>query len=229
MLRAIAGYLVHAYTACGVVCGWLALVAVFESDYRRTLLWLVVATFIDATDGVLARLADINRTAPLLDGAHLDDIVDYVTYVVVPGALVWHADLLPPRVDELIVAAMLLASACGFARRDAKTADHFFTGFPSYWNVVVVYLLVLRLPALVNAAVLTTLAVLVFVPVRYVYPSRTPTGMWVTVPFGAVWAVLMLAVIWWLPSPPRWLVWSTFPFLVYYNVLSLWLTVRRST
>jgi len=226
MVRAIGGYLVHAYTAAGVVCGWLALVAVFEADYRRALLWLILATAIDATDGVLARLADVSRTAPLIDGAHLDDIVDYVTYVVVPGAIVWHARLLPPQVDELVVGAVLLASACGFSRRDAKTSDHFFTGFPSYWNIVAAYLLALRLPPAANATILLALAILVFVPIRYVYPSRTATLMRVTVPFGIVWSGLLLAVVWLLPSPPRWLVWSTIPFPVYYTALSLWLTTR---
>jgi phosphatidylcholine synthase len=74
--RAIGGYFVHAYTASGVGCGWLALAAAIEGDARASLLWLVAATLIDATDGVLARLADVARTAPRIDGARLDDIVD---------------------------------------------------------------------------------------------------------------------------------------------------------
>ena len=73
-----------------------------------------------------------------------------------------------------VAAAMLLSSAYGFNRNDAKTADHFFTGFPSYWNVVMFYLLVAGWSSAVNAAILVVLAVLVFVPIRYVYPSRTP-------------------------------------------------------
>ena len=53
--------------------------------------------------------------------------------------------------------------------------DHFFTGFPSYWNIVAVYLYVLQLPQRTNAIILVVLAILVFVPVRYLYPSRTRT------------------------------------------------------
>ena len=113
------------------------------------------------------------RTAPAIDGARLDDIVDYVTYVLVPGVLVWRLDLLPPAAAPWVVGATLVASALGFARRDAKTDDHLFTGFPSYWNVVAVYLIALRPPPPVAAAILLLLAVLVFVPIRYVYPSRT--------------------------------------------------------
>jgi phosphatidylcholine synthase len=227
MIRTIGGYLVHLYTASGVLCGWLALVAVFESDYRRALLWLVASTAIDATDGLFARLADVSRSAPLVDGAHLDDIVDYVTYVVVPGALVWHAGLLPPSAAALLIAGTLVASAFGFARRDAKTADHFFTGFPSYWNVVAVYLLALRLPPAVNAGIVAALTLLVFVPIRYVYPSRTRQAIWITVPFGTLWSVMMIGVVWTLPAPPRWLVYATVPFVVYYVGLSFWLTASR--
>jgi phosphatidylcholine synthase len=225
--RAIGGYFVHAYTASGVGCGWLALVAGIHGDVRASLLWLAAATFIDATDGVLARLADVARTAPRIDGARLDDIVDYVTYVVVPGVLVWRADLLPPAAGPWIVGATLVASALGFARRDAKTDDHLFTGFPSYWNIVAVYLIALRPAPATAAAILLTLAALVFVPIRYVYPSRTvPLRPW-TLALGAAWGVAFVAVIWRLPDPPLPLVWTSLLYPAYYVALSLWLTARR--
>ena len=37
----------------------------------------------------------------------------------------------------------LLASCYQFCRTDAKTDDHFFLGFPSYWNIVAFYVVVL--------------------------------------------------------------------------------------
>jgi phosphatidylcholine synthase len=226
--RAIAGSLVHAYTASGVGCGWLALVAAAGGDARAACLWLVAATFIDATDGALARLADVARTAPWIDGARLDDIVDYVTYVVVPGVLVWRLDLLPPAAAPWVVAATLVASALGFARRDAKTDDHLFTGFPSYWNIVAVYLIALRPSPVAAAAILLALAALVFVPIRYVYPSRTELLRPLTLALGAIWAIAFVALIWRLPAPPPWLVWSTLLYPAYYVALSLWLTARRA-
>jgi phosphatidylcholine synthase len=225
--RAAGGYLVHAYTASGVVCGWLALVAALDGDARVSLLWLAAATLIDATDGALARLADVTHSAPLVDGARLDDIVDYVTYVVVPAVLIWRQGLLPPAAGSWVIAATLLASALGFARRDAKTDDHLFTGFPSYWNIVAVYLIALRPPPHVAAAILLTLAVLVFVPIRYVYPSRTATLRPLTLGLGAVWAVLLIMLVWRIDAPPAWLVWSSLIYPAYYLVLSLWLTAQR--
>jgi phosphatidylcholine synthase len=225
--RAIGGYFVHAYTASGVVCGWLALVAAIHGDARTSLLWLAASTIIDATDGALARLADVRRTAPAIDGARLDDIVDYVTYVVVPGVLVWRLNLLPADAAPWVIAATFVASALGFARRDAKTDDHLFTGFPSYWNVVAVYLIVLRPAPPTAAGLLLVLAALVFVPIRYVYPSRTVTLRPLTLSLGALWTIALLALIWQLPDPPAWVVWLASIYPAYYVGLSLWLTARR--
>ena len=98
--------------------------------------------------------ARVAEQIPWFDGGKLDDIVDYLTYVFVPALFVWRAVLVPDKWTMPVAAAMLLSSAYGFSRKDAKTADHFFTGFPSYWNVVVFYLLVAGLSSWVNAAVL---------------------------------------------------------------------------
>lgn len=222
------GYLVHAYTASGIVLAWFALVATLGGEYRKAFLLLLLATLVDTTDGTLARRADVARTAPLIDGAQLDNIIDFATYVFVPVVLVWRAELLPAGLSEWVIGLVLLASAAGFAHHDAKTDDHLFTGFPSYWNVVALYLYALGWSPAVNAGVLVLLAGLVFVPVRYVYPSRTTAGMSVTVPFGMVWCIQVLLVIWWLPAPPRWLVLTSLAFPAYYLVLSLWLTARRA-
>src|SRR5439155_2343987 len=107
--------------------------------------------------------------------------------------------------------------------------DCFFTGFPSYWNVAALYLLIGRLPARVNAAILLALAALVFVRIGYVYPSRTPTLRPLTVTLTAVWGALILAIIVSLPNPSHVLVWLSLVFPVYYTVLSLALDVRRNS
>src|SRR6266571_3735296 len=46
-------------------------------------------------------------------------------------------NLLPSQDASWLAALPLVASAYGFCQKEAKTADHFFRGFPSYWNVVV--------------------------------------------------------------------------------------------
>ncbi len=216
-------WLAHLYTASGAVIALLATGVTFAHNFRAAFIYLVVATFVDATDGVLARALRVKERLPHYDGARLDDIVDYLTYVFVPVLIVWQAQLVP--VAFPVCAAMLLASAYGFGQADAKvnTGDHFFTGFPSYWNIVVSYLYLWQLAPVVNAVILLVLSVLVFVPIRYVYPSRTTAWKMPTLVLGTTWAVLLAWLIWRLPATDGpWLVLSlVFP--AYYLGLSLWL------
>jgi phosphatidylcholine synthase len=219
---------VHAYTASGSVAAFAGTLAVIAGDYRAAFFWMVAATFVDATDGVLARLSRVKETLPGFDGARLDDIVDYLTYVFLPILLLHHAGHLPEGAAGFAVAAaVLLSSAYGFASLDAKTDDHFFTGFPSYWNIVALYIHVANLPPAVNAAALAALVVLVFVRIGYVYPSRTPILRGLTVALGAIWAVMVLAIVVLLPAVPGWLWIGSLFFPVYYVMLSLGLEARR--
>src|SRR5687768_15047587 len=218
-------WLAHVYTASGVVLAFLAARAVIDHDYRTAFFWLALQIGVDATDGVLARALRVKERTPTFDGAKLDDIVDYLTYVFVPALLVWRAILVPDRWTPWVVSAMLLSSAYGFNRTDAKTPDHFFTGFPSYWNIVVFYLLIAQLPPTVNALILLTLAVLVFVPIRYLYPSRTPVLMWPTNVLGAIWGVLMLVMLWQYPAISRPVFIASLVFPMYYAAVSLMLTI----
>jgi phosphatidylcholine synthase len=222
-----AAWLVHAYTASGLVLALLAARAVIDYDYRTAFFWLWLQVLIDATDGLLARRARVAERVPWFDGSKLDDIVDYLTYVFVPALFVWRSLLVPDAWTLPVAAAMLVSSGYGFSRKDAKTADHFFTGFPSYWNVVVFYLLVLGWRSLVNAAVLLVFVLLVFIPVRYVYPSRTPILRRSTNVIGSIWSVLMLLMLWQYPAVSKLLLWVSLVFPAYYVALSLWLWRRR--
>jgi phosphatidylcholine synthase len=219
---------VHAYTATGAVLAFLAAQSVVNSEWRRAFLWLFAAVLVDATDGWLARLARVQKRLPHFSGAKLDDIVDYLTFVFVPALIVWRADLVPAAWSLPIAAAMLLSSAYGFVSPDAKTQDQFFTGFPSYWNIVALYLFVFRLAAVYNVAILLVLAGLVFVRIGYIYPTRTTTLRNVTLVLCGVWGVMMLALILNLPDAPASLAWLSLFFPVYYVALSIVLHRRRA-
>jgi phosphatidylcholine synthase len=222
-----AAWAVHALTASGAVMGLAAIEATVQGDYRAAFLWMIAATAVDGVDGWLARLARVGERAPGLDGTRLDDIVDYLTYVVAPAFLLLRSGLLPAGLGWPVAGAMLLSSAYGFSRTDAKTPDHFFTGFPSYWNIVALYLYVLRLAPAVNAAVLLGLVALVFVPIGYVYPSRMTTWQRPTVALGTAWAALMVSIAWMLPEVSRAAVYVSLAFPLYYLVVSLALHARR--
>jgi phosphatidylcholine synthase len=221
-------WLVHLYTASGALLAFFGTVAVFEARYRDSLLCMMVATWIDATDGLLARRARVKEVLQHFDGARLDDIVDYLTFVFLPVLFLYHGALLPYGFDWLVASVVLLSSAYGFASADAKTSDHFFTGFPSYWNIVALYLYVADLPQWINATVLLVLSALVFVRIRYVYPSRTPVLRTTTVSAGLVWSAILLAIVVALPERRTGLLAISLAYPVYYAALSFVLHLRRS-
>ncbi len=226
--RRPAAFAVHAYTASGAVLGFLIVRAAVEGDPVLALWLTLAALVVDGTDGALARLVRVKEALPWFDGARLDDIVDYLTYVFAPVVLLWANGYLPAGTAGTVIAALpLLTSGYQFCRTDAKTADHFFRGFPSYWNVVAFYAVVLGWgPATVTAVVIAC-AILVFIPIRFVYPSRTATLRGSTVALTAGWLVSYAVLLAQMPDPhPVWLAVSCL-YLGYYLIVSLVLTLRR--
>ena len=226
-MNLFSAWLVHLYTATGALAAFFGTLAVFSGNYRAALLWMVGATLVDATDGLLARKARVKERLPAFDGARLDDVVDYLTFVFLPVLFLYMSRALPEGWSGAIASVVLLSSAYGFAASDAKSNDHFFTGFPSYWNIVALYLHIAALPAAWNAVILLVLSALVFWRIGYVYPSRTPTLRRLTIGLGACWGVLVVAMILALPRVPMVLFATSFVFPVYYAVLSFVLHARR--
>jgi len=216
-------WIAHVYTATGAVLALLATAVTFAHNFRAAFLYLVVATIVDATDGFLARGLRVKELLPQFDGALLDNIIDYLTYVFVPALIVWQADLVPSAFP--VCSAMILSSLYGFARTDAKghDADPYFSGFPSYWNIVVGYLYMLQLSRSANAIILVFLAVMVFVPIHYLYPSRMRTLKTTTLAMGTIWGVLFAWLLWRLPAVDGPWTMLSLIFPAYYVALSLWL------
>ena len=223
-----AAWLVHVYTASGTALAMLTVMAVWEGDTVRAL-WLgLAAMVVDGTDGMLARHLQVKRWVPWFDGALLDNIVDYLTYAFTPMILLWSTGYLGHGTSATVLAVLpLLASAYQFCRVDAKTEDHLFLGFPSYWNIVAFYVIVLDLEPRTVAVLLMVCVVLVFLPVGYVYPSRTGTLRRTTLALTTVWLVSYAVLLSQLPSPG--VVWLTISvvYVLYYVALSLYLTARR--
>jgi phosphatidylcholine synthase len=219
---------VHAYTATGVVLAMLIVMAAWQGDVERAL-WLgLAALVVDGTDGMLARRVDVHRHLPQFDGALLDNIVDYLTYAFAPMVLLWSNGYLGTGSSAALLAVVpLVASAYQFCRADAKTDDHLFLGFPSYWNVVAFYVVVCNLGRTSVAVLLLVCAVLVFVPVTYVYPSRTTWLRGPTLVLTAVWLASYAVLLAEHPArSPLWLSISL-AYVAYYVALSLQLTLRR--
>ena len=223
----LAAVLVHLLTASGVVLALLMVHYAYAGEVQ-TVLWLFLfAMIIDGVDGLLARKARVKEVTPGFDGALLDNIVDYITYAFAPMVLLWSNGYLPGGALGPAVASLpLLASCYQFCRTDAKTDAHFFLGFPSYWNILAFYVVILDLSTAVTVTLLLILTVLVFIPVKYVYPSRTAMWWTANMALAAAWLVLWGLITWQLPDPSTVLIALSFGYVVYYVALSLWLTVN---
>jgi phosphatidylcholine synthase len=166
------GWLIHAFTASGACVGILALLAIYQRDFLLALWLMFAAILIDAVDGMFARMVRIKEAVPEIDGALLDNIVDFFNYTLVPCFFLLVTNLLPESWRIFCVMAIIFSSAYQFTQIDAKTSDHFFKGFPSYWNIAVFYLFFWQMDPMTNMGILFVLAILSFVPIKYVYPSR---------------------------------------------------------
>lgn len=167
-------WLVHFYTALGLLCAaGMAVLIVRGGDasFRLAFLLMMIATAVDATDGWLARKVRVKEVLPGFDGGALDNHIDFQNYVTMPLLLLWRAEVLPGSLAWLLLLP-LLASAYGFSQVNAKTADGFFLGFPSYWNIVAYYLFVLPPPSSLSVALIVVCSTLTFVPTRYLYATR---------------------------------------------------------
>jgi phosphatidylcholine synthase len=195
--ESLAAWLVHCYTASGLAAaaGMAILIAHGGDDaFRWAFVLMAVATAIDSTDGWLARKARVKEVLPEFDGRTLDDLTDFHTYASMPLFLIWRAQLIPGGFAWILLMP-LLASAYGFSRVDAKTADGYFLGFPSFWNVVAFYLYLLTPPAPVSIAIVVVFSLLTFVPTRYLYITRGGPFATVMLIAGAIWAAMTVVLV----------------------------------
>ncbi len=180
------------------------------------------AVLIDSVDGTLARLVDIKRNAPKIDGGLMDNIIDFVTWTIAPLFWIYATMQLP----LWVLMACTVASAFGFASTEAKTDDNFFRGFPSYWNIVVFYIYLLDLPGDFASAILLVFAVSIFLPVKFIYPSRTDRYQPITLALGILFFLQLLVLMYLFDETPPYFLYSTFIFPVYYFTLSFYLNMK---
>ena len=192
----ISGYALHVMTASGAAAGLLALQAVIDNNVRGALLWLLVCQVLDGLDGPIARKIDVVFNAPRVDGYVLDLIVDYVTCVVVPVALLIRLNMLPSEFQTLIAAMVLLLSALWFARTDIETEDHWFNGFPAVWNLAVPTFLIFDLSQQQTAVLTVLLAVSQLTNIKFPHLVRVVKWRQLTLPFGIIYTLTLLILSW---------------------------------
>lgn len=229
-----AAWAVHLYTASGVAFAILAALEVcrLSPDPRLVFVWLTIAVLIDATDGPLARRFDVKKVLPQISGRTIDDIVDYLTFTFIPMLLVARLEWVPRPVLLFVVPA-LVTSLIGFANSGAKDeSGGFFLGFPSYWNIVALYLglAAARGWTVLNGAIVLAFALLTVMPVGFIYPNLAPRRWKPAILIGAaMWLVLLLAMLPSYPDVPAWLVVLSLVYPAFYTWVSVVEYRKRST
>lgn len=162
----------HLFTAFSAFFGLLSLDALYHHHHVMALWYMGAAFVIDNIDGTLARLCNASKYTPNVDGALLDNIIDFFTYAMVPAVFILATDMVPASCKIFAATLICFASCYQFTQRDAKTADHFFKGFPSYWNILIFYVFCWHLPQALALWLIIACFVASFIPVKYIYPSR---------------------------------------------------------
>lgn len=224
---------VHLFTATGAVWGFLTLLAIWEGNYKLAIIYIIVAMFVDGFDGLLARWLDVKTYARWIDGGLMDNIIDYLNYVVVASLLLIKVPNLMPKEFELVAAiSILLTSGFQFSQVEAKTDEqtYFFKGFPSVWNFLVLYMMLLGLNSWVNFTALIICNILIFVPVKYLYPTRNNRLRRLTLVLTYLYGVVGVWGLLQYPDVPEWVAPVSFIYVAYYAAMSFFpkLGIKKS-
>jgi phosphatidylcholine synthase len=219
----IAAWGVHLFTASGAVWALFALLATAQERWILAFWLMAAALAVDSFDGMLARWARVKEVTPGFNGDRLDSIVDYINYVTVPAFFIYQAGLLPPGWDLATAAAISLASAYQFCQPEAKTDDNYFKGFPSYWNATAFYLFFLGLAPWGNLVIVAVFLALVFIPIKWIYPSRMAKWRGLTILLTILWGLCCLATLVRYPEPSLGFVYASLGYIAYYIVVSLYM------
>jgi phosphatidylcholine synthase len=188
-------------------------------------LCLGIALIVDGVDGTIARWLKVAEVLPRWSGDVLDLVVDFVTYVFVPAYAIAASGLLPHALALPAGIVIVVTGALYFADREMKTADNFFRGFPALWNTAAFYLFLLKpMPALA-AVIVVALAVLTFVPFKFLHPLRVARLRALNIAALTLWSLLALIAVLRDLAPGPWVAGGLVAIALYF--LGVGLTEKR--
>ncbi len=218
----IAAWSVHIFSACGLLVGFMAILAINAKNWQAAMAWLLAALAIDGIDGTFARKFKTAEVLPKMNGKTIDNVVDFTTYAVIPAYFFYMNGLVEPSWNLPLTFLILLVSVIYYGKEGMISEDFYFIGFPVMWNVVVFYLVfVFSLNSLGNALIIISLSILHFLPVKFAYPSRATRLKTLTVVFTAIILLVMPLIVWLYPNVPIWLKWIAVLNLVYFGGLAV--------
>jgi phosphatidylcholine synthase len=227
-MRNLSVWAVHVLTASGAAIALVAAVAAGHGQWQLVFLLLGIAMIIDGVDGPIARALGVTQRLPWFDGAILDLVVDYTTYVLIPALVLAQSGLLTEPFATGAGIVVAIVGALYFADTRMKTADQAFRGFPAVWNTVVYQLMVYKFPQLVTALIVLAFAVATFLPIEFVHPMRVKRLRPLTFAMSVAWGVLAIAALYADLSPGP-VVLTLFALVnLYFAVIGVYLQFTRS-
>ena len=227
--RKCLAYLVHAFTASGLIAGFLAILAINQKDWRMAMIYLVLALFIDGIDGTFARAVKVKQVLPKIDGKTIDYIVDFVNYSVVPTYFLYMAEMFPVSWAIPCTALILLVSAIYYGKEGMVSEDFCFIGFPVLWNLAAFYMyFVFDFSLMGNVLLVLFLAVLHFVPIKFPYPSQATRWQIPTKIITTLGMLVLSAILYFYPEKNNILTILAILVLLYFGILSLLETFRNA-
>jgi phosphatidylcholine synthase len=217
----IRAYFVHALTASGAALALLALIFATGEQWEAMFFCLGLALIVDGVDGPLAREFKVAELLPRWSGETLDLIVDFTTYVFTPAYAIAASGFLPPVLAILSGVVIVLTGALYFADREMKTDDNYFRGFPAVWNLAAFYLYVLEPSTWFAAALVFILAILSFVPIKFLHPLRVKQLRPLNVGLLIAWALLALITLAMQFHPGPYVTWPLTAIALYFFIAGL--------
>jgi len=191
----IAAWAVHGFTASGAVLGFLAIISILNNDLVGAFLWLGLALLIDGIDGSLARKIGVLDKTPNIDGSTLDNVIDYLNYVIIPALMIYWFQMVPNGWEIILPAGMFAVSLYTFANMNMKTNDYYFSGFPAVWNIVVLYFYILNTHPIINVIIILFLFIFTFIPIKFVHPLRVKKIRNLTIFCTVLWSATTLKLV----------------------------------
>lgn len=186
---------VHLLTASGSFLAFLSLVAASEERWTAMFCWLGLALLVDGIDGPIARKLEVKQILPTWSGDMLDNVIDYVTYVLIPAFALYQRGFMGPGLSFTSAALIVITSAIYYADTGMKTKENFFKGFPVVWNMVVFTLFVIEPGEYPSFAIVLVSAILTFVPMNFLHPVRVKRLRNINLPIFLGWCVFAVAAL----------------------------------
>lgn len=222
MMAKFLAWLVHLFTASGLLAAFMAILAVDAGEFREAMLWLFLCLLIDGVDGTFARMFRVTEVLPHVKGQTIDYVIDFATYAIIPAYFFYSADMVPAPWNLVLTFVILLVSALYYGLDGMVSEGMHFVGFPVLWNLVVLILyFILDFSPWPTAIFILFFAILHFIPIKFAYPSRARRFKGLILITSGVALICLFMAVWTYPVRPAWVWWGAILSIAVFGVIAI--------